>query len=70
MGNADAYGNVGPEGNLPYHSPHEFHEVVVLLVSVEIQELLVNGVALGTLHGLAHYALDPLGHCIIEHQVA
>ena len=42
----------------------------MFLIAVQIQELLVDGVAFGMFHRPLHYALHPLGHCRIKHQVA
>ena len=42
---------------------------MVALVPVEVEELLVDRIALRVLHRLAHYALDPFRHRSIEHDV-
>lgn len=65
-----AHRDVGVQGYFPHHSAHKFHGVAVPVIAVKVEELFVYGVAFGVSHGLAHYAFDPFGYRLIEHQVA
>ena len=69
-GNANAYRNVCVQCYFPYHSAHEFHDVEMFFVAVQIEELFVNGVAFGVLYCLPHDALHALRHCRIQYEVA
>ena len=70
LGNAHAHRDIGPESYLPHHPAHQLHEVTALPVAVQVEELFVYRIALRALDGTPHYALHPLGHRRVEHQVS
>ena len=68
-GNADADRNICVQCDFPHHTAHQFHQVVVLFVSVQVKKLLVDGITLGMCYSVAHNALHPLRHGGIKHNV-